>query len=173
MFIKIIIIYKIIGENDKYLNIITKVMTFIKKYNYQKFSIGDVQLNNFQKNKFDVILNQEGYIKFFSDNTLNYFILYHNKLVGFFTLKIKKNLIELSCLYIFEECRNKYVATYVLNDIIFTVRHNLLYNVEYIVANSFVESSMFFLKNGFDFCKLNKKLDYKKKNIILLYKRIC
>lgn len=147
-------------------------MTFIKKYYYQKFSMDDIQLNTFQKNKFYKIINHEEYSKFFSNKTLNYFILYNNKLVGFFSLKIKKNFIELLCLYIFEECRNKSIATYVLNDIIFTVRHNLFCNVEYIVANSFVESSMFFLKNGFDFCKINKKLDYKKKNIILLYKHI-
>ena len=73
---------------------------------------------------------------------------------------------------IIEKCRNKSIATYVLNDILFTVRHNYLYKIEYIVANSFVDSSMFFLKNGFDFCKINKKLDYKKKNIILLYKHV-
>jgi N-acetylglutamate synthase-like GNAT family acetyltransferase len=172
MFIIFIIIYKIIGEMDKYLNIITKVMTFIKKYYYQKFCINDIKLNDFQKNKFDTVLNQEEYHKFFLEDTLNYFILYNHKLIGFFALKIKKKVIELLCLYIFEECRNKSIATYVLNDIIFTVRHNMVCNVEYIVANSFVESSMFFLKNGFDFCKINKKLDYKKKNIILMYKHI-
>ena len=75
--------------------------------------------------------------------------MYNNKLVGFFSLNINNNLIELLCLYVFEECRNKSIATYVLNDILFTVRHNYLYKIEYIVANSFVDSSMFFLKNGF------------------------
>ena len=132
----------------------------------------DIQLNTFQKNKFDKILNEEEFEKFFSRKSLNYFIMYENKLVGFFSLNIKNNLIELSCLYVIEECRNRSIATYVLNDIIFTVRHNLLCNVKYIVANSFVDSSMFFLKNGFDFCKINKKLDYRKKNIILFYKHI-
>ena len=132
----------------------------------------DIQFNTFQKNKFDKILNEEEFEKFFSRKSLNYFIMYENKLVGFFSLNIKNNLIELSCLYVIEECRNRSIATYVLNDIIFTVRHNLLCNVKYIVANSFVDSSMFFLKNGFDFCKINKKLDYRKKNIILFYKHI-
>lgn len=147
-------------------------MNFIKKYYYQKFSIDNIQLNTFQKKKFETILNHEGYKKFFSKKTINYFIMYNNKLVGFFSLNINNNFIELLCLYVFEECRNKSIATYVLNDILFTVRHNYLYKIEYIVANSFVDSSMFFLKNGFDFCKINKKLDYKKKNIILLYKHV-
>lgn len=147
-------------------------MNFIKKYYYQKFSIDNIQLNTFQKKKFETILNQEEYKKFFSKKTINYFIMYNNKLVGFFSLNINNNFIELLCLYVFEECRNKSIATYVLNDILFTVRHNFLYKIEYIVANSFVDSSMFFLKNGFDFCKINKKLDYKKKNIILLYKHV-
>ena len=157
---------------DKFLNIITKVMTFIKKYYYQKFSMDDIQLNTFQKNKFDKILNEEEFEKFFSRKSLNYFIMYENKLVGFFSLNIKNNLIELSCLYVIEECRNRASKKAKWKPYPFTVRHNLFCNVEYIVANSFVESSMFFLKNGFDFCKINKKLDYKKKNIILLYKHI-
>ena len=104
----------------------------------------DIQLNTFQKNKFDKILNEEEFEKFFSRKSLNYFIMYENKLVGFFSLNIKNNLIELSCLYVIEECRNRSIATYVLNDIIFTVRHNLLCNVKYIVANvSFLTFAVF------------------------------
>jgi len=143
-------------------------MNLINSYNYQSFTIDNIHLSTFQKNKFEHIFNQKEYNKFFSEDSLNYFILYNDVLIGFFSLNINNNLVELLCLYVFKEFRNNSLATYVLNDIVYAARRNASDKLEYIVANSFVDSSMFFLKNGFDFCKINKKLDYKKKECYIV-----
>ncbi len=147
-------------------------MNYIKKYYYEKFSVENIEIDNFQNIKLEKIVCGEKYGEFFTEDSLNYCIIYKNNLAGTFSLTINDNSVELLCLYIFKECRNRSIGTYVLNDIIFLARHNLHEDIKYMVVNSFVDSSMFFLKKGFDFCKINKKLDYKKKNVIKLYKRI-
>ena len=147
-------------------------MNIIKKYCYKQFSLENMELKNFQKILIEKVIKDEKYGQFFTGNSLNYCILYKNNIVGIFSFSIYEHYVELQCLYIFEEYRNKSFGTYVLNDLIFLARHNLNENIRYISANSFVETSLFFLKKGFDFCKINKKLDYKKKNVIKLYKHI-
>lgn len=142
------------------------------KYYYEIFSPDDIGPDDFQKIKLEKIISNDVYGQFFTENTINYCIMYHNKLAGLFSFEIKESLIELRCLYIFEEYRNKSIGTNVINDLTFLARHEIKEDIKYILVNSFVESSMFFLKKGFDFCKINKKLDYKKKNIIKLYKMI-
>ena len=99
-----------------------------------------------------------------------------NKTIGFFSLKeIKtkdnKLAIELVCLYILKEYRLKYIATDLLNDITWSINKKRV-DYEYILANCFVESIMFFLKNGFDFYQVNKGLNYKERNIVVVYKKL-
>lgn len=147
-------------------------MNYIKKYYYEKFSMDNIPLENYQKIKLEKIISDAPYVQFFTENTMNYCIMHKNKLAGIFSFEIKDTYVELCCLYIFVEYRNRSFGTYVLNDLIFLARHEISSHIKYITANSFVESSMFFLKNGFDFCKINKKLDYKKKNVIKFYKMI-
>lgn len=143
-----------------------------QKYYYINFSKSSIPLNSIQKKKLYIILEENEYQKFLSYSDENYLILFQNKLVGFFSLTFNEEIVELNCLYVFEEYRNKSIATEVINDLIFALKHNYQKNIKYIVANTFVESAMFYLKKGFDFCKINKKIDYKKKNIILMYKKI-
>lgn len=147
-------------------------MSYVKKYCYKQFSLENMELNNFQKIRIEKIIADENYGQFFTRNSLNYCILYKNNVAGIFSFKINEHSVELLCLYIFKEYRNKSFGTYVLNDLISLARHNLHENIRYLSVNSFVETSMFFLKRGFDFCQINKKLDYKKKNVIRLYKTI-
>ncbi len=147
-------------------------MKFIRKYYYMKFSEKNIPLNNSQKKKLENILYGEEYKKFLTKSDENYLIIKKEELIGFFFLNIERDFIDITSIYIFEEYRNKSIATQVINDIIFVARHNINRDINYIKANSFVESAMFFLKKGFDFYKINEKIDYKKKNVIIMYKKI-
>lgn len=146
-------------------------MNYIKKYYYTKFSKGNIPLKKHQRELLEQKLQEEKYRIFLEKADDNYLILTEEDLIGFFSIKIN-DCVEIPCLYIFEEYRNRTVGRGVINDIIFAARHNIKKDIKYVTANSFGDSIMFFLKNGFDFCKIDKKSKYKKKNIVKMYKKI-
>lgn len=146
-------------------------MEFINTYYYTKFSKNNIPLDKKLREKFEKKLQQEEFNIFLERTDNNYFIMSEHELIGFFSIKIK-DCLEIHCLYIFEEYRNKNIGRGVINDIIFATRHNIKKDIKYVIANSFTDSVMFFLKNGFDFCKIDKKSKYKKKNMIKMYKKI-
>lgn len=145
-------------------------MKFDRDYYYIKFN-EDMILKKTQASKVELIENNELYYNLSKKADYNYLILNDTDLMGFFSLNLNEEYIQITSLHVCKEYRNKNIATEVINDVIFAVKYNFHYNVNCIVVNSYVESVLFFLKRGFDFCKINKKLDYKKKNIILLYKK--
>lgn len=126
------------------------------------------------------LLTKEVSDKINDDEVETYMLICDYKIIGFFSLKHcnyeifpknKCNVLRILCLYVYEQYRLKGVGTEILNDIIWSLKHNLDYEYEYIVSNSFVNSSLFFLKNGFDFYR-NNKLCYNKRNIIEMYKKL-
>ncbi len=146
-------------------------MKFKKKYYYVKYDENE-HVYNLYNDRLDSIMEDKLYSVLFYKSDYKYVILKEEELIGFFSLNIKRRIIQLSSLYILKKYRNDGIATEVINDVIWAIKHNDDYNIQYITVNSFVESALFFLKRGFNFCKINKKLDYKKKNIILLHKTI-
>lgn len=145
-------------------------MQFNKDYYYIKYNGEKDLLEEKQKNKLKIIENNKLYSVISKKSDYNYLILNETDLMGFFSLKLENKYIQITSLYVCKEYRNKNVATEVINEVIFAVKYNFHYHVNCIVVNTFIESTLFFLKRGFDFCKINKKLDYKKKNIILMHK---
>ncbi|MBE6493371.1 MAG: GNAT family N-acetyltransferase [Methanosphaera stadtmanae] len=129
------------------------------------------------KKKLYKILTKKIVEVLYTNKTDTYLIISKtNKAIGFFSIKEtkiynNKLAIELICLYILKEYRLKYIATDLLNDIKRSIKQNNN-DYEYFLANSYVESAMFFLKNGFDFYHVDKGLNHKERNIILMYKKI-
>ena len=129
------------------------------------------------KKKLYKILTKKIVEVLYTNKTDTYLIISKtNKAIGFFSIKETKTYnnklaIELVCLYILKEYRLKYIATDLLNDIKRSIKQNNN-DYEYFLANSYVESAMFFLKNGFDFYHVDKGLNHKERNIILMYKKI-
>ena len=132
-------------------------------------------LNN--KKKLHDILTKKIVKELYTNKTETYILITKtNKAVGFFSVKETKTnnnklAIELVCLYILKEYRLNYIATDLLNDITRSIKQNKP-DYEYFLANSYVESVMFFLKNGFDFYHVDKGLKHKERNIIVMYKKI-
>lgn len=145
-------------------------MKFNRDYYYINIKDGYPMLNDKQMDKFKLIENNQLYYNISENADYEYLILNKTDLLGFFSLNQKDEYIKISSLYICKEYRNRNIATEIINDVIFAVKYNFHYDVNCIVVNSYVESALFFLKRGFSFCKINKKLDYKKKNIILMHK---
>lgn len=145
-------------------------MKIDRDYYYTKYDGNKDLLKEKIKNKVTKIENKQPYSNISKKSDYNYLILNETDMIGFFSLKLDEKYIQITSLYICKEYRNKNIATEIINDVIFAVKYNYKYHVNCIVVNTYVESALFFLKRGFDFCKINKKLDYKKKNIILLYK---
>ncbi|WP_455645903.1 GNAT family N-acetyltransferase [Methanosphaera sp.] len=114
-------------------------------------------------------------------NSETYIILDEYEIIGFFTLRIadydltsnnRVTVLKIVCLYIYDSYRFKGIGTEVLNDIIWSIK-NKDCDINHVFVNSFVDSARFFLKNGFDFYKRNKHMNYKnKRNIITLYKKL-
>ena len=146
-------------------------MKYIKKYSYRKFSKSYIPLDKYQSKSLEQKIKEEEYNIFLRQTDENYLIISENTMLGFLSIKIT-DYVEIPCLYIFEEYRNRSLGRSVINDIIFSTRHNVKKDIKYVIANSFPESALFFLKNGFDFCKMDRKTAYKKKNIIKMYKKI-
>ncbi|WP_158005565.1 GNAT family N-acetyltransferase [Methanosphaera sp. WGK6] len=149
------------------------------KTNYHRIS-KDYEYELIQsKNK---SLNKQLIIEMVNDlrksNYETYMILCDYDIIGFFTLcidnyefvpKIQCNVLKIICLYIYEPYRLRGIGTEVLNDIIWSIKNT---DCNCVLVNSFVDSAMFFLKNGFDFYK-RSYMDYKNKyNIITLYKKL-
>lgn len=118
--------------------------------------------------------------KLLNDDIECYMMISDYNILGFFAIKeehmelfTKKtyNIIKILCIHIFKEYRLRGYGTEILNDIQWSVKNNNNKSYEYILANSFVKTAMFFLNNGFDFYKNNKKLDVEE-HMILMYKKI-
>ncbi len=105
-----------------------------------------------------------------------YVILYDYEIIGFFTIKEeyqefnqkKSKILKIECIYIYKMYRYDGLGREIINDILWSIKDR---NISYILANSYVDSCMFFLKNGFDFCQ-NLKNEKLEKNIIIMYKKI-
>ncbi|MCD7781624.1 MAG: GNAT family N-acetyltransferase [Methanosphaera sp.] len=113
------------------------------------------------------------------DDHNTYKIYYENKCCGFFTIKRnntklfdddESDIIELVLIYIRKSYQCCGVASKLINDLINTMKMDNDHRYEYIIANSSIESVLFFIKNGFDFYEKHHKsrLD---KSIIIMYKK--
>lgn len=145
-------------------------MNFDRDYYYVKYENNNTLFNEIQNKKIDLIKNNQIYSHLTENSEYFYLILNDTDLIGFFSLNIKKKYVIISSLYVCKEYRKKGIATEIINDVIFAVKYNIKFHIHCIIVNSYAESALFFLKRGFDFCKLNKKLNYKKRNIILMKK---
>ncbi len=125
--------------------------------------------------KINKYLNNQANINWKKGKSFTYLISINNENIGFFSLKKEKTennnqALKIICFYICKNYRLKGIGTEILNDIQWCSKSNQQ-KINYIIADTYVESCMFYLKNGFDFYKINKtKKD--KKNIITLYKNI-
>jgi GNAT superfamily N-acetyltransferase len=125
-------------------------------------------------------------LDFFTEDLFNYYnkdneiflIIYQNKLLGVFTLKdsvFSLDNHEYACVkidyfYICKKYRTYGLATLIIMDILWIVKR-FRSNVSYILADSLVDSCMFYLKKGFDYYKTSKS-DNTGRNIITMYKKI-
>ena len=109
------------------------------------------------------IINQEDRI---------YLIFYQNKLVGFFSFNLcDEKIVKIGSIFIEKEYRLKGLGRDLLNDITYLAR-NHKNNYKYIIANSFVESVLFFFKNGYEFCRKNDKIENTEKTVLVMFKKI-
>lgn len=151
---------------------------------YEKIAKYQVKkLNNYDlMNKFTPLDNEAVFTKNTFNNLIKendiFLITYKQELMGIFTLKedsfelsnINLDCIKIDYIYICEEYRYYGLATEIINDIIWVMK-NFRLGFEYLLADSLVDSCMFFLNNGFDY--YNSKKSKGGKNIITLYKKIC
>ncbi len=130
---------------------------------------------------------QEQYIKELTPTIFNkigkqytntFMAILDDQMIGFITISknckdvlgFKSDIIKLECIYIEKEYRYNFLATKMINDLQHTMRNDYV-DYEYLFANSFVESVLFFLKNRFDYYKKGKGLP-DKRSIITMYKPI-
>ena len=83
--------------------------------------------------------------------------------------KIKS--LKLVCIYIYKDYRSHGIASSVLKDIIVSIRRDRP-QYKYLIVNSFIDTIPFFINKGFDFYKKSTILNFNKRNVILLYKKI-
>lgn len=138
--------------------------------------------------QYDVIYKYEcsESIDFFNEDLFNkynknneiFIIIYENKLLGVFTLRDDNFILndtEYACVkidyfYVCKKYRTYGLGTLILTDIIWIVKR-FRKGTNYILADSLVESCMFYLKKGFDYYKSTKS-ENSEYNIITMYKRI-
>ncbi|RAP54842.1 MAG: hypothetical protein BZ137_00075 [Methanosphaera sp. rholeuAM130] len=138
--------------------------------------------------QYDVIYKYEcsESIDFFNEDLFNkynknneiFIIIYENKLLGVFTLRDDNFILndtEYSCVkidyfYVCKKYRTYGLGTLILTDIIWIVKR-FRKGTNYILADSLVESCMFYLKKGFDYYKSTKS-ENSEYNIITMYKKI-
>ncbi|MDO5826124.1 MAG: GNAT family N-acetyltransferase [Methanosphaera sp.] len=138
--------------------------------------------------QYDVIYKYEcsESIDFFNEDLFNkynknneiFIIIYKNKLLGVFTLRDDNFILndtEYACVkidyfYVCKKYRTYGLGTLILTDIIWIVKR-FRKGTNYILADSLVESCMFYLKKGFDYYKSTKS-ENSEYNIITMYKKI-
>ena len=116
--------------------------------------------------------------EFYNKNSEVFLIIYQDKLLGVFTLRDDKfklddedyECVKIDYFYICKSYRTYGLGTLIITDIIWIVRRFRL-QCDYILADSLVDSCMFYLKKGFDYYKSRKSTN-DEHNIITLYKKI-
>lgn len=154
----------------------------LKNYHYKRINKDlESELLQTRKQSLSKILTKNVAREIKEKSNVTYLIINNETLLGFFTIKksrlvnIKKerfNALKIVCIYIYKQYRNKGIGTKVLRDIQLSLRHDSKKKYEYILVNSYVDVVMFFISKGFDFYKNNRNLDYHKKNVIILYKKV-
>ena len=138
--------------------------------------------------KYDIIYDYESSesMEFFTKSHFDkynkdseiFIIIHENKLLGVFTLKDdmfklndnKYDCVKIDYFYICKKYRTYGLGTLVLTDILWIVKR-FRTKTNYILADSLVDSCMFYLKKGFDYYKSRKSEDGQF-NIITMYKKI-
>jgi len=78
--------------------------------------------------------------------------------------------VKIDYFYICKKYRTYGLGTLILNDILWVVKR-FRTHVKYVLADSLIDSCMFYLKKGFDYYA-SRKSDDGDYNIITLYKKI-
>ena len=138
--------------------------------------------------KYDIIYDYESSesMEFFTKSHFDkynkdseiFIIIHENKLLGVFTLKDdifklndnKYDCVKIDYFYIYKKYRTYGLGTLILTDILWIVKR-FRTKTNYILADSLVDSCMFYLKKGFDYYKSSKSEDGQF-NIITMYKKI-
>ena len=157
---------------NNFLKIISKnIMKYSVDYYYLKYEKNN-NLTQYQKNKTNVWFNKNIYAEIINQEDRIYLIFYQNKLVGFFSFNLcDEKIVKIGSIFIEKEYRLKGLGRDLLNDITYLARSHKN-NYKYIIANSFVESVLFFFKNGYEFCRKNDKIENTEKTVLVMFKKI-
>ena len=145
-----------------------KIITYrkIRLKNYRQYQ---------QYNKDENILSEEEFNNINVDNAI-FLIANKERLYGLFTLKedsfrlnAKENeCIKVNYLYIFKKYRLHNLATNILNDVEEFVKM-FRYNTNYILIDTPIVYSMFYLDRGYNFYRAKKSV---KHNQVTLFKKV-
>lgn len=142
--------------------------------NYRKIKLENYrQYQQYKKDK--DILSKEEY-KRIKDENMIFLITYKEKLYGIFTLREDEfrlnhrdnQCIKIDYLYIFEKYRSHNLATSILNDVEEVVK-NFRFNMDYILVDTPIIYSMFYLDRGFKFYRAKKGIRH---NQVTLFKEV-
>ena len=153
----------------------------LEKYHYKKITQErEFNLLQTRHNSLSKMLTKSIASEIEEVGSETYIIVYNYDIIGFFTIKVsafedmdnfKIKSLKLVCIYIYKDYRSHGIASSVLKDIIVSIRRDRP-QYKYLIVNSFIDTIPFFINKGFDFYKKSTILNFNKRNVILLYKKI-
>lgn len=102
---------------------------------------------------------------------ITYAIGSHQKTAGFITINekfLKRGIIKVEALYIYKKYRHNYIATEILKDIDMHIRKRE--DITHIRINSYITSTLFFNKNGYEFFNFENKYSTDEECILSMQK---